>query len=343
MAFPTYQCVYGFHLFNDIHNFMPELLYDSQLFPPSMLDFLRYRVETYFPSEFTLQRHLYRLYGASSSHIAFQRWQEREAQSRRATEARDAREGAPSPPPRVDGWPVPPSVPQRANVWGAPPVVPRSEETYSSAAQTNAVDLSGSTIHPSTFHPSTFGTVSSPVAPGATGPPPDWTPGATGPPPSTPSRGETGLPLAAHREGSPPPVRRRVVTRAASHDGSYTHYAPRTSHIHASNDGLGNLLAQALLGFGALGAGNNVLFEDVPVVANEEQIDNASDLVPTTSVAPDVICSICQHREWTHGETMWRRLCCGHTFHRPCVDQWFTQSVVCPICRHDIRESSRDE
>lgn len=28
---------------------------------------------------------------------------------------------------------------------------------------------------------------------------------------------------------------------------------------------------------------------------------------------------------------------CNHTYHRNCLDSWFTMSVRCPVCRHDIR------
>ena len=45
-------------------------------------------------------------------------------------------------------------------------------------------------------------------------------------------------------------------------------------------------------------------------------------------------CAICQdalapaHTRLTH---------CGHSFHTDCIAEWFTQSVHCPICRHDVR------
>ena len=46
-------------------------------------------------------------------------------------------------------------------------------------------------------------------------------------------------------------------------------------------------------------------------------------------------CAICQealspsHVRLTH---------CGHTFHNVCITEWFTRSVHCPNCRHDVRE-----
>ena len=33
---------------------------------------------------------------------------------------------------------------------------------------------------------------------------------------------------------------------------------------------------------------------------------------------------------------------CSHQFHRSCIDNWLLrESVVCPTCRHDVREPAR--
>jgi hypothetical protein len=47
-------------------------------------------------------------------------------------------------------------------------------------------------------------------------------------------------------------------------------------------------------------------------------------------------CAICQ--EGLTG-TVTRIRHCGHAFHPNCISEWFTRSVHCPNCRHDIRES----
>ena len=116
---------------------------------------------------------------------------------------------------------------------------------------------------------------------------------------------------------------------------------------------------------------NNIVFHDVPVIPTNHQIEDGSELVPASVIPNTTICSVCQHNEYrseeatvatvateavaevdtsmtprratvttaTPATTAWRRLLnCGHEFHRPCIDQWFSQSVLCPICRNDIRD-----
>jgi len=39
------------------------------------------------------------------------------------------------------------------------------------------------------------------------------------------------------------------------------------------------------------------------------------------------------------GENIRRLNACQHEFHTVCVDNWFLRSsVICPVCRHDIRD-----
>lgn len=73
----------------------------------------------------------------------------------------------------------------------------------------------------------------------------------------------------------------------------------------------------------------------VPVRPTEQQINAGSELLAVDSGADGAICSICQ--DSLRGQL--RRLRhCNHTFHRACIDTWFTSHVQCPECRHDIRE-----
>lgn len=46
-------------------------------------------------------------------------------------------------------------------------------------------------------------------------------------------------------------------------------------------------------------------------------------------------CAICQET-LTSPATRIRH--CGHSFHTTCISEWFTRSVHCPNCRHDIRD-----
>eukprot|EP00602_Paraphysomonas_sp_CaronLab_P011682 CAMPEP_0185038772 /NCGR_PEP_ID=MMETSP1103-20130426/34848_1 /TAXON_ID=36769 /ORGANISM="Paraphysomonas bandaiensis, Strain Caron Lab Isolate" /LENGTH=726 /DNA_ID=CAMNT_0027577361 /DNA_START=746 /DNA_END=2926 /DNA_ORIENTATION=+ len=48
-----------------------------------------------------------------------------------------------------------------------------------------------------------------------------------------------------------------------------------------------------------------------------------------------VECAICLN-DLNEGD-MCRQLPCDHLFHRDCIDQWFTLSVACPMCKRNIR------
>ena len=46
-------------------------------------------------------------------------------------------------------------------------------------------------------------------------------------------------------------------------------------------------------------------------------------------------CAICQELISSGGCRIRQ---CGHVYHRGCIENWFSMSVRCPVCRHDIRE-----
>ena len=73
--------------------------------------------------------------------------------------------------------------------------------------------------------------------------------------------------------------------------------------------------------------------DPVVVRPTAEQIESATTLGVTLH---DDNCAICQ--EVMNGQV--RRIShCGHVFHPNCIAEWFTRSVFCPNCRHDIRET----
>ena len=37
-----------------------------------------------------------------------------------------------------------------------------------------------------------------------------------------------------------------------------------------------------------------------------------------------------------------RVLCCGHTFHPPCIDEWLSLEAVCPLCKSRISARGED-
>jgi len=73
--------------------------------------------------------------------------------------------------------------------------------------------------------------------------------------------------------------------------------------------------------------------DPVAVTASQHQINGSLENCPTTTSA----CAICQ-------ETLSSGACrirqCGHVYHRSCILNWFSMSVRCPVCRHDIRQEA---
>ena len=84
----------------------------------------------------------------------------------------------------------------------------------------------------------------------------------------------------------------------------------------------------------------NTTYEDVIVHASQTIIDRASTEL-TLSYDLDTICTICQDR-MRQGELIRTLNVCHHGFHKSCIDNWLlNRSVICPTCRHDIREPRR--
>lgn len=70
------------------------------------------------------------------------------------------------------------------------------------------------------------------------------------------------------------------------------------------------------------------------VLASNTSILNASDV---SNNLVGVVCTICQ--DTVVPTDLCRRLnACQHVYHKACIDEWFTRSVFCPSCRHDVRE-----
>lgn len=57
-----YEHIYGVDTLDTAHNFFPEMMYDTHLFPQPTLAWMRHRISSLFPSEYAQQNTLYRLY-----------------------------------------------------------------------------------------------------------------------------------------------------------------------------------------------------------------------------------------------------------------------------------------
>lgn len=74
--------------------------------------------------------------------------------------------------------------------------------------------------------------------------------------------------------------------------------------------------------------------DPVPVTASTNQINAGLEAMQTAS-SP---CAICQETISSGGV---RIRACQHEYHRACIVNWFSMSVRCPVCRHDIRETGQ--
>jgi len=77
------------------------------------------------------------------------------------------------------------------------------------------------------------------------------------------------------------------------------------------------------------------VMEPVVVHPTIEQIAAGTQI--ETVDADEEICTICQDRMAAGSEARAIRVC-DHRFHTECIDTWFQRSVICPTCRHDVRE-----
>jgi hypothetical protein len=73
----------------------------------------------------------------------------------------------------------------------------------------------------------------------------------------------------------------------------------------------------------------------LPPAAQQE----SDPAISTIQTPHDVVCTICQDSIQPRDEC--RQLTyCRHSFHQTCIDQWFQRNVRCPVCRHDIRNTT---
>ena len=80
-------------------------------------------------------------------------------------------------------------------------------------------------------------------------------------------------------------------------------------------------------------------FSDPVIVApTPAQIDSATE--DLLHIPADTQCSICHEIVNSNGTRIRH---CGHTYHRDCIRTWFSMSVRCPVCRHDIRTDDHSD
>ena len=83
---------------------------------------------------------------------------------------------------------------------------------------------------------------------------------------------------------------------------------------------------------------NTPMMESVVVRPSDTQIAAATTLLDPSGTA-DMTCTICQEDIDEESGPLRRINACQHVFHKSCIDIWFQQSVACPMCRIDIRDT----
>lgn len=80
-----------------------------------------------------------------------------------------------------------------------------------------------------------------------------------------------------------------------------------------------------------------------PRGASQEVIDS----MPAIDYSPELLdsgvetsCAVCLS-DFELGDGL-RKLPCGHSFHRACIDTWLKRNKVCPLCLQDIEASPQD-
>jgi hypothetical protein len=77
----------------------------------------------------------------------------------------------------------------------------------------------------------------------------------------------------------------------------------------------------------------------VPVAPTQEQVANASRVCLFQDIDNPInaICPITQ-QPFNLGDPVMRLNHCGHIFSVTSINEWFSNHVRCPVCRHDIRD-----
>lgn len=74
----------------------------------------------------------------------------------------------------------------------------------------------------------------------------------------------------------------------------------------------------------------------VIVSPSREIIEANTEILLGSDLPSGTVCSVCQDAI-SATESCRKLRVCQHVYHRVCIDQWFSRSVFCPSCRHDIR------
>jgi hypothetical protein len=138
---------------------------------------------------------------------------------------------------------------------------------------------------------------------------------------------------------------RTTYAQAAAHAHAHAQHATHTHSTHstAMDPVSASLLPllRSLIVPRVMRVPLNTAFSDPVIVHASQEIIEARSTQQTLEEDTEDICAICQDT-MREGELVRKITVCSHQFHRSCIDNWLlNSSVLCPTCRHDIREPAR--
>jgi Ring finger domain len=293
-----YETVYGFSMLDELHNFMPELLYDETMFPNEMVAYFRHRMGHLFQPTFVRQQHIYNMYMSEARRAAFDEW-------------RRSRTAAPVV--------APPA--------GVPDILTALNNAFAgNTGSTNIrmeIPLAPATPQAQIRRRATVELPSNANAVGQT------TRTAAAAPGAEPT---TNTPPPPRRQRNP---NQFITANELYHLTTPTTGNDVNSFLNILTGAmLGGIDVPITTTVGNRGFWREVDVVATPaqIAAGSTVVEEATIGADINCA----ICQEHTYAERENSH-QWRRLHCAHQFHRECVDSWLEQSVHCPVCRADIR------
>ena len=153
-----------------------------------------------------------------------------------------------------------------------------------------------------------------------------------------------GASLAAAREPAPAaePAQDRRTVRQTTAEDVIESIVSANMLLNLINPSItrNDFISAARLPRGGAGVDVWTAFRDPVVVAPSQAVLAANtELVQGSTVPSNTVCNICQDAI-VATDSCRKITACQHVYHITCIDQWFSRSVFCPSCRHDVRISS---
>ena len=296
-----YETVYGFSTLDELHNFMPEVLYDEAMFPNEMLAYFRHRMSTLFQTTFTRQQHIYNIYMSQARRIAFDEW--------RRT--------------RNNNVPAPPA--------GVPDILGALNNVFNNAIPTTSNIRVEIPIAPMTPQAQIRRRATVELPSGQTTRTAGAGAGAPGAEPAT-----TYTPPPPRRQRNPSNF--ITANELLNLTNNTVNGGDATSFLNILTGAmLGGLDIPITTTAGTRGFWHevDVVATQAQIDAGSTVVEG-STIGADINCA---ICQEHTYADGASSH-QWRQLHCSHQFHRECVDSWLEQSVHCPVCRADIREAS---